>query len=206
MNGNNFQAMALGYQPDLIAAVGENGVEGYVRASELYDDGVSCPADAANARTNYYVSLYKEDGVTIIGRFFVGSDNSTYAISRVSDYAYGDWGQVNYSDYVGYTQNGIRAYATGVTGKTSAWSDTTLGVGWLGITVQIFSQSTGNMVASSGFAYNTTATTRFDREYSHFTLKTSEGYYCQGTVQFWDSVSDSYHTHGTFRTTIVQPG
>ena len=77
--GNNLQAQVLGYEADLIAARGEDGVEGYVRWSDLYDDGgVSSPKEAAVYMANYeslfprYIPLYLEDGVTVIGRFKIG--------------------------------------------------------------------------------------------------------------------------------------
>lgn len=62
--------------PDLIEAIGVNGVHGYVLADELDavgkktspDDEVSIPST---------IPLYAEDGVTVIGAFKVGPSQST---------------------------------------------------------------------------------------------------------------------------------
>lgn len=51
--GNDIQAMALGYEADLILATGENGVLGYIRTSDL-DNKVSDP-DEAVSKQNYRI-------------------------------------------------------------------------------------------------------------------------------------------------------
>ena len=61
-------------EPDLIEARGENGVSGYVKASDL-DSEVSNPEEALayqeNIQADGYVAipLYKSDGKTVIGEF-----------------------------------------------------------------------------------------------------------------------------------------
>lgn len=61
--------------PDLVAVSGENGVEGYVRKTDLIGDRPEprSPEEAlAQNRSSRYIPVYEANGVTIIGRFFVG--------------------------------------------------------------------------------------------------------------------------------------
>lgn len=72
-----------GESPDLIAAVGENGIEGYIKSEDLLDEGdfVQTPEEAieyskkaaALKEDEVYreIPLYKSDGETIIGKFRV---------------------------------------------------------------------------------------------------------------------------------------
>lgn len=61
--------------PDLELAENEQGVIGYVRMSET--DGVDSPEDVVNYKAcGHYVNMYLEDGVTVIGKFYVsGNEN-----------------------------------------------------------------------------------------------------------------------------------
>lgn len=61
--------------PDLELAENEQGVIGYVRMSET--DGVDAPEDVVNYKAcGRYVNMYLEDGVTVIGKFYVsGNEN-----------------------------------------------------------------------------------------------------------------------------------
>ena len=70
---------------DLVLAQGINGEIGYVRASDLDEPDPKSPEEAANytpfSRT---INLYTEDGVTIIGAFTVGG-NQSYDSGALSD-------------------------------------------------------------------------------------------------------------------------
>jgi len=65
--------------PDLLAAIGEGGIEGYIRYSEAHpDDPPKSPEEALAWQETYqaqggfhYVNLYDKDG-EVIGRFRVG--------------------------------------------------------------------------------------------------------------------------------------
>ncbi len=65
--------------PDLVLAVNDEGVVGYVRLDE--DDGskVSSPEEAAAYMAagphDQFINMYTEDGQTVIGKFFVGSNH-----------------------------------------------------------------------------------------------------------------------------------
>lgn len=72
-----------GESPDLIAAVGENGIEGYIKSEDLLDEGdfVQTPEKAIEYSKKVAtlkeegayrkIPLYKSDGETIIGKFRV---------------------------------------------------------------------------------------------------------------------------------------
>lgn len=83
--------------PDLIAAIGEDGVVGYVRKTELdgeqpknpeeasrYMERLDAAREAAKAAGQEYlryIPVYEEDGVTVIGRFgvdYLWSDEPFY--------------------------------------------------------------------------------------------------------------------------------
>ncbi len=77
--GNNLQAKQLGYEAELILAVGEGGTTGYVRTSDLNGEEPSSPEEAQtlqeerikNGDTGRYIPLYESNGETIIGTFKV---------------------------------------------------------------------------------------------------------------------------------------
>ncbi|MCQ4638421.1 hypothetical protein NE619_16950 [Anaerovorax odorimutans] len=69
-------------EPDLIAAVGENDVKGYVKKSDLDNDGdVKTPEEALKRQKELekkeYISipLYKNNGKTVIGEFRLSTQN-----------------------------------------------------------------------------------------------------------------------------------
>ena len=68
----------MGIEPDLIKALGENGVIGYVKADDLDNSPVICPEDISEYLSNLSehrtIPLYAEDGITVIGSFVI--DNS----------------------------------------------------------------------------------------------------------------------------------
>lgn len=63
-------AALIGYEPDLIAAKNDEGIEGYVRSKELFPD-YSSPEEALAAENNTgSVNLYDKDGETVLGSFY----------------------------------------------------------------------------------------------------------------------------------------
>jgi hypothetical protein len=71
--GSAMLASAKGYEPNLISAVGEDGTEGYVYATDLNGRIPNTPEEAvelmAHRSDSRDIPLYKNDGKTIIGIF-----------------------------------------------------------------------------------------------------------------------------------------
>lgn len=55
-------------KPDLMAAYGDNGVFGYVKAKD-FDDNVMNPEEINGDKSRRVLLLYEKDGETIIGTF-----------------------------------------------------------------------------------------------------------------------------------------
>lgn len=72
--GSELLLSEFGIQLDLISAKNSQGIVGYVRASDLYNDEVYTPEDAIAAmsieRANS-IPMYLSDGITMIGTFEV---------------------------------------------------------------------------------------------------------------------------------------
>jgi len=67
--GSGNLAATIGYEPDLISAKNEEGIEGYVRSKELFPEYTS-PEEALAATKNVSsINLYDKDGETILGVF-----------------------------------------------------------------------------------------------------------------------------------------
>ena len=70
--GSAISANTIGVEPDLIAAVGTNGVNGYVKAEELtpevatIEEALALMGENGSVRT---ISLYDVDGTTILDQF-----------------------------------------------------------------------------------------------------------------------------------------
>lgn len=76
--GSELFLSEIGVHADLIQAVGNNGIIGYVKDSDLNaDDNVNNPNEAVNYmsknKTNRIIPLYKNDGTTVIDTFTVFS-------------------------------------------------------------------------------------------------------------------------------------
>ncbi|MBW5468500.1 hypothetical protein GPJ61_11595 [Brevibacillus formosus] len=80
-------------EPDLIEAKGENGVEGYVKSSDL-SPTVSSPEEAiafqkSKEATGYRsIPLYELDGKTVIGEFRLYSSNGINEIKHNPKFNY----------------------------------------------------------------------------------------------------------------------
>lgn len=70
----------VGIEPDLILAIGENDVVGYVRAADLDGVAATSPDSVAeymsNVQAEREIPLYAEDGLTVLGTFAVGNSTS----------------------------------------------------------------------------------------------------------------------------------
>lgn len=68
----------IGVKPDLIYAIGENGVEGYVKATDLDGPVFETPDDVIQVQTNRTIPLYESDGTMVIGSFIIENNPPTY--------------------------------------------------------------------------------------------------------------------------------
>ncbi|WP_129599764.1 hypothetical protein [Anaerophilus nitritogenes] len=70
--GTAAKARSIEEEPDLILAEGVDGVEGYVRSSDLNANIAKSPQEAVKIMKNKsprFIPLYKSDGKTVIGKF-----------------------------------------------------------------------------------------------------------------------------------------
>ncbi|MGO4699429.1 peptidase [Paenibacillus sp. 2TAB26] len=76
--GSGLLESKIGEEPDLILAEGTNGVQGYVKADDLFPIASSLQeATISNSNGDIQViSLYDQDGLTVIGEFELKEGNS----------------------------------------------------------------------------------------------------------------------------------
>lgn len=78
--GSNFNVQFVEDWPDLIKARGDNGVEGYIRASDLEDESPSSPEEAIKRQqarekkgaSPRVINLYDKDGEEVVDTFTCG--------------------------------------------------------------------------------------------------------------------------------------
>ena len=76
--GSELFLEAIGVKADLISAIGENGVAGYVKATDLENLSAKTLAEALQpVRANRAIPLYESDGETVIGSFIIQDSIST---------------------------------------------------------------------------------------------------------------------------------
>lgn len=63
----------LGVGPDLILATNEDGIQGYLRASDLDIDPQTTEEALSFNRRSYVIPLYLHDGITCIGAYTIGN-------------------------------------------------------------------------------------------------------------------------------------
>jgi len=81
--GNATLASTFEDWPDLVEAVGDNGIEGYIRVSESFGEAPSSPEEAIRLQeiqskkrsAERTISLYAKDGVTVLDAFTIGNDD-----------------------------------------------------------------------------------------------------------------------------------
>lgn len=207
--GTDAQLLTVGYEADLILAVGENNIVGYVKATDL-DDGVSSPLEAQNLGTNNttrYIPLYSSDGETIIDRFDLSLDIQEIASPKsVVEYVYGSEGYINVNNhYTCTTRAAISDCTNGVRGKTRIVADKKVEKGWLGVQVRIYRTSDNALVDSSSFKYNSSNVSFLEYDAFHYTIKTKEAYYSKGQVKTWNPDISDHWTTWTFESPNVNP-
>lgn len=76
--GSELYLNSIGIEPDLISALGENGIVGYVKSEDLDSFSIDNPDEAeyyeANKPLYRAIPLYESDGETKIGEFVVDND------------------------------------------------------------------------------------------------------------------------------------
>lgn len=78
--GNCLEVIYVDDEPDLMAAVGDNGIKGYVRKTELDGEKPANPEEAVrmqeerekNGNPPMVINVYESDGVTVIDTFTSG--------------------------------------------------------------------------------------------------------------------------------------
>ncbi len=78
--GSEYFLNQIGIQPDLISAIGDNGIAGYVKDSDLNNDITpKSPVEAVNGENNdYSIPLYDKEGLTVIGTFTIKAVTGEY--------------------------------------------------------------------------------------------------------------------------------
>lgn len=219
--GNNLQAKQLGYEAELILAVGEGGTTGYVRTSDLNGEEPSSPEEAQtlqeerikNGDTGRYIPLYESDGETIIGTFkveFNPSEKSNapqlYSTDPPSDgYAYGNAGYIDTPGYSYCNFSGIKKAAGGVRGKTmiQTRNGTMFPISQVGAKVRIYRVKDGALVRETDWYYNTSVESSFEQTAYYLTI-TGNDFYCEGSTREWNSEISQYWTHSSFRSKNVK--
>lgn len=207
--GTDAQSILVGYEADLILAVGENNNVGYVRSTDL-DDRVASPTDVANQNninSTIYIPLYSSDGETIIDRFAISLDIQENVSSRaVVTYLYGTEGYIDVNNhYTCTTRSAIADCTNGVRGKTRIQASKAVSTGWLGVQARIYRVSDDALVDSSSYKYSSSSVSFFEYDTYHFTIKTNEAYYSKGVVKTWNPDISGYWTTGTFASPNVNP-
>lgn len=219
--GNRNQAEVLGYEADLILAEGENGVVGYVRASDLNNtaDSLTSAINEMQARETsglggYYIPLYLEDGTTVVGQFFVENgeeyveetslDNNGIMLAvNESEYAMSSGWTNTTSGCAGTFYSGIKSELAGVTGLAKVVALQDMPIGGLGACVRIYSQSTGGLVHASSWTYSTTATDTYTQTSYYFTFGDAY-FYAQSYLAMWNDAEQTYWTFESRRTPVVR--
>lgn len=215
--GNNLQAKRLGYEAELVLAVGEDGTTGYVRTSDLNGETPSSPEEAYTLQeeriekgdTERYIPLYKNDGETIIGRFKVDfnpeekTDTGITFRSRIpSDgYSYSEtYGAIDTPGYSYYVFNGIKNATLGVRGKTriETQNKAAAPISYMGVKVRIFREKDGAIVRETDWYYNSTATPYFEKD-AYYGTVSGNHFYSNGLTREWNREISQYWTHVSTR-------
>lgn len=210
--GNLLTAIYVGYESDLIEAIGINGVEGYVKSTDLNLPLPSSPSEAVKATknaTSRTINLYDKDGEEVIGLFQIDVPSvfsDTHILSKSSnDFEYGDNGYGTANGIAFSNYSGIRPIWRGVRGVTGIGTTKTgvkFPAGHVGVKIRIIKQSNGKLVRESDYAYNETSTTAFSAVDEHTTFL-REQYYNLGYTRVHNGTD--YWTYSTFQSPSVYP-
>ena len=82
--GSEYWLNQIGIEPDLIEAMGENGVEGYIRKEDLEYDAIKTLEQVLQvtelAKQNRIIPLFAKDGMTVIGAFVVTNEDCNMTV------------------------------------------------------------------------------------------------------------------------------
>lgn len=192
--------------PDLLLAVGDSGVTGYVRTCELEraDDSLANVLSRSSLGVfSYTIPVYEADGITIIDSYTVGGVTISTADETRSDWATSQpWTNTDIGCQGTFTSYIKRGWFK-VTGKASVQAHQSMGVGELGAQVHIY-RSDGALVDSSAMDYSTKATDYFEVKYS-YNGEAGTYYYAKGTLKLWNRTLNKYWTFNTYTTPYVTP-
>lgn len=205
--GDYFQAISAGYDPDLIYAQGEDGIFGYVRASDLEEPMPESPEAAlaleaerkASGYTGHFVNLYLADGITVVGRFFVAAGylDSATTTTRSSIIKSADTTLTNsVCTVTGHST--IQQVSSGIIYGAELDSTVILGAGELAARIMLYSADTGALVTSYGYDYSEDPCDEFvvSKQY-----RTSSGvYYSTGIGRVFDRNDSVYGNFGLKKT------
>lgn len=81
--GSEYFLNQIGIEPDLIAAIGDDGTIGYVLAEDINVPGASTldEAESYNAESDKEIPLYNKEGDTVIGKFTIIKGDSQVSIN-----------------------------------------------------------------------------------------------------------------------------
>lgn len=208
--GTAIQAELIGYEPELILAVGKDNITGYIRTSDL-DDGIKTPQEATNVnrttKNNKYIPLYAVDGTTILGDFSVSTDSQeTNPQKSVVEWTWCKQSTIEMGDYyTAYARAAISDCTNGVKGRTRLSTDILVDAGWLGVQVRIYRATDNALVDSSTYEYNNITDSFIEKENYHATFKFDVAYYSKGSVKVWNPDTSSYKTYSTNKSPNVNP-
>lgn len=221
--GTLAQAETIGYESDLILAVGENDVTGYVKSADLNAENDLSPQEAvelqnqriAEGYMGTYVPLYDKDGETVIGRFLIAfdeddiarSDNATAFANNASNRS----GPLN-SYYVVCPNDTFLIWSEmskanmGVRGHTfiRVTTSPTAPVGYMGAKARVFRADDNALVRETNWYYNDVPRQEFEVNAYYFTV-TNNAYYAQGYTREFNEEIDNYWTHVTNRSANINP-
>lgn len=195
--GYAIQAESIGYEPELIAATGTDGTDGYVRGSDLEGPVPASPEEALTMQSSEgrYIPLYESDGETVIGEFYISPPASDSPTTRGTSTT-GATGVINVNGRIYRNQNsgsgdGNRAYSS-----TRIWTTSDVDGGYMGAKARIYGAGDNKLKAESDWIFNSGKSSSLTATTSHWTLYGT--YYSQGLTKEW--MGTDYWTHGTFKT------
>lgn len=195
--GYAIQSETIGYEPDLIAATGTNGEDGYVRGTDLDGPVPSSPEEAIAMQSpnGRYIPLYESDGKTVIGEFYISPPATDLPMTRGTSTTGGiitiDVYGTTYRNQNSGSGDGARAYAT-----TTIWADRTVSGGSMGAQARVYGAGDNKLKAQSDWVYNSGYSTSLTATTSHWTLYGT--YYSKGSTREWTGTQ--YWQHATAQT------
>lgn len=219
--GTLAQAETIGYESDLILAVGENDVTGYVKSADLNAENDLSPQEAvelqkqriAEGYTGTYVPLYDKDGETVIGRFLIAfdeediarSDNATAFANNASNRS-----DPPNSYYVVCPNDTFLIWSEmskrfgGVRGHTFIRVTTSPSVpkGFMGAKARVFRADDDALVRETSWYYNEAPEREFEVS-GYYATVTNNAFYARGYTREFNTKINDYWTHLTKKSTNI---